>query len=103
MATYLELATLSKDKDFLSRIERAITIYAQQIVDTADSGTAVADRAWVRAALYDPSREAIKAWNYLLAKFNAQDLSVIQGATDDTLQTQVDLIVPSLIKALART
>lgn len=103
MALYTELYTLSQEKEHLQRTEVAIMIAAQNLVENlpADPTDAKHARAWVRAALYSPKREAVKAWNFLLAKFFDQTAEFLGSRTDAQLQGQVDALRPALVKALA--
>jgi len=98
MATYIELRTLFNDGDLVNRTAVAIVITVNALLE----GTPTAnDKAYANVVLSDPQGEAKKVLMTVLAANKGVDVSTIQGASDATLQTKVDAIVPHLIDALA--
>ena len=101
MATYAEIYTLKSNAARLAVIEVCIMVAAQAIMDNAQASPAA--RKWARQALYLPTAEAQKAWNYVLAKNVGLSVTQINNAADNTLQNQVNAVVPALVAALAGT
>ena len=98
MATYLELRQLMNDADLPNRVDVATIVFAEGLL----SGTpTAADKAWASLVFSNPSSEGMKVLMAVLAANKAATLAQIQSATDETLQTQVDLIAPNLVDALA--
>jgi len=54
---------------------------------------------WAAAVLQNPNAEAKKALRFVLAKNASATVAQITGASDATLQTNVDEVVPSLVAA----
>ncbi len=98
MASYIELRGLFTDDVLVNRTAVAVVIAVNTILE----GTPTAnDKAYANTVLSDPQGEATKVLMTVLAANKAADVSVIQAASDATLQTKVDAIVPHLIDALA--
>lgn len=98
MATYLELRNLFDDSDIRNRVESAIVIAANNLLQ----GTPTAnDRAWIVSVIGNYKAEGRKAFMLVLAANKDLTLVNIQNATDTAIQTQVDAIVPELVLALA--
>ena len=98
MATYSEIRNLFNNSDFRNKIEVATVVYAQSIM----SGTpTAAQKAWVASVLAVPVTEAVKISLAVLAANKGLTTAQILGASDSDIQTQVDIIAPILIDALA--
>lgn len=95
MATYTELHAELNDQETLARVGIAILISGRLLIA---AGTLTAkDKRWLKTAMYNPSGEASKAWNNILAENADADIAQIKGVTDAQLQNQVNLIVPALV------
>ena len=101
MATYLELSGLYTSADLLRKIEVALLIRAQAYLDQATPTTA--QRAWSRAVFDQPRNEAQKMLLYLLAKNSGLTVAAITGASDATLQNQVDSVAAQFVSAFTGT
>jgi hypothetical protein len=95
MATYTELHAELNDAGSLQRVAVALLISGRALI--ASGTLTVNDRRWLKTAMYNPSGEAVKAWNNILAENAGSDITQIKNVTDAQLQAQVDLIVPVLI------
>jgi NAD/NADP transhydrogenase beta subunit len=98
MATYAELHSLESDNALTQKTQVAVTIAAYDLVKTGTTPTA-AQSAWASAVLQSPIVEAKKALRFVLAKNSGADMSVITTASDATIQTNVNEVVPSLVAA----
>jgi NAD/NADP transhydrogenase beta subunit len=100
MATYEELHNLQSDNDLTLKTQTAVVIAAYDLVKTGTTPTA-AEQKWSAAVLSSPVQEAQKALRFVLAKNSAASVATITGATDATLQSNVDEVVSSLVAAYA--
>jgi len=99
MATYEELHSLESDGGLTYKTQVAVMVAAYDLVKTGTTPTA-ADQAWASAVLQNPVVEAKKALRFVLAKNSDATVSAITSATDATLQSNVNEVVPSLVAAL---
>ena len=89
MATYLELFTEGRENtELLKRSAVALTILASDIAQEASP--AIADQEWAAQVLQNPFGHAREALAVVLALNNTATLAAIRGATDATLQTNVN-------------
>jgi hypothetical protein len=98
MATLTELEALLEDATLLAKIRAAVCIAAESML--AGTPTA-ADRKWAKAVFFDPSIEAKKCLRYIIGKNSAATVAQITGATDNTIQTQVNEAAVELALALS--
>lgn len=98
MASYLELRGLFNDGDLVNRTAVAIVISVNDLLEGTPSAN---DRKYAELVLSNPQSEARKVLMTVLAANKAVSVSSIQAASDATLQTKVDAIVPQLVNALA--
>ena len=98
MATYEELRGIFNDSDTKNKVVMATVIAAYELLQTTPTAD---DRAWASRVFDDPEAEGRKAYMAVLAANKASTVVAIQAATDATIQTQVDGVVPSLVQALA--
>ena len=98
MATYTELRQLFADPDLREKIEVAVIIAANNLIGATPT---TAEKAWAAAAFANPGSAATKAMMAVLAKNSSASVAQIQSATDNTIQTQVNAVVPTLVDALA--
>lgn len=100
MAAYEEIAGIYSTADrqnLLSKIMVAVTIKAQTFID---GGAPTADQmTWASRVLTTPQTEAEKIMRYVLAANNTATLQAITGATDSTIQSNVDAAVDALVGA----
>ncbi len=111
MATYKQIDDKSKDEEMLSKIRTALKVNAEDIAaktvrfadDTANEKyPTVAERTWARAVLYNANNEAIKAFNYILARNkDLADLSVLDNYDNSQIQNEVDRVTRYLVLAQA--
>lgn len=97
MATYTELRSLFSDSELLNKVTIATVVYAHNAIGTAT----VKEKAWIAQTLQSPTAEAKKILMGVLAANKGATVDQIKGASDASIQAQVDLIVPILIDALA--
>ena len=98
MASYTEIRDLFNNSEFRNKVEVATIVHAQSLM----AGTpTTAQKAWIASVLHVPVVEATKIMLGVLAANKAATVAQILGATDETIQTQVGIIAPILIDALA--
>ncbi len=88
MATYSELRSLFSDDDLRHRVETAVIIAAE--AELSASPGSVEGRAWGLMALRNTSGWGRTGFLSVLASNKAATVAVIQGASDSTIQTNVD-------------
>lgn len=94
MATYTELRNLFSSDALRARLEVAVCIKAQTILQEE---TPSPERlAWAGGAFSATNVEADRILRYLLAVNHAASVETITGATDETLQTQTDAVIDKL-------
>ena len=104
MATYTELDDLSNDLPLQARIRTALRGAAAAKIDTwiGDNLLTTADeRRWARNILRDAKFEGMRTLSVLLWDNRAFTVAQIQGATDATIKTRVDALVPWLVQSQA--
>ncbi len=98
MATYLEIESLFSNGNLLKKVRSATIIYAQSIaVGTPDTK----QNAWIAQVFNFPDAEARAMLMGVLAANKDFTKEQIESASDANIQTEVDLIGPILINALA--
>ena len=98
MATYQELRALSSDSDLIEKVQTACVVAAHGL----SSGTpTTAEKAWIASVLSNPVSVAQQAVMFVLAANKDATVAQIQGATDASIQTNVDTVVPILVDAQA--
>lgn len=99
MATYQEIRALINDSDLQEKLEVAISVSADTFMRAA---TPTADEVvWADKVLSGPKIEAKKALISILATNASLTVAQIIGATDESIQSQTDEIVPRLVEAEA--
>lgn len=98
MATYLELRNLYQDGDLLNKLDVAICIAAQGLLDGAPTS---GEAAWAVSTLRQPRANAETVLKYLLAVNSSVEASAIASASDATIQSSVDAVVPKLVSVFA--
>lgn len=108
MATYLELQALFSDSDLQDKIEAAVTIAAQTILDGDDSSDPPWDQTagvhdlrvkWANSALQNTRGTALQILKYVLAANAANTVTQIQNATDAAIQANVNVAIDGLATA----
>lgn len=97
MATYTELRDLYGDDALKNRLDIAVTVAAQELMEGATPTTG--EQQWAASVLRDPRPVTEQALRFLLAKDRTASVSAIQGATDAAIQARVDDIKDSLVAA----
>lgn len=95
MATYLELFALRSDSDLNDKIAVAVAKKAQAIIDEATP--TAAEIAWANEAINNPVAKAGTLINYVLAANSEATPAQITGASDASIQTNVNAAVDALI------
>tara|TARA_R110002096_G_C14661910_1_gene728363 strand:+ start:49695 stop:49997 length:303 start_codon:yes stop_codon:yes gene_type:complete len=98
MANYIELRGLFNNDDLVNRTSIAVIVSITNLLAGTPSAN---DKAYASLVLSNPQKEAKKVLMTVLAANKGATVAQIKNATDTTLQTQVDSIVPHLIDALA--
>lgn len=98
MATYVELRTVFEDDSFLRKIDVAVVVAANDLLDGSPDAD---DINWAAAVFDNPRGESRKAAMGVIASNKALDLSAILAASDPAIQAKVDLVVPHLVTAYA--
>jgi|TARA_R110000744_G_scaffold119128_2_gene222315 hypothetical protein len=111
MASYKDIDAKSTDEEMLSKIRTALKVNAEDIAtktvrfaDEKDNEKypTVAEKTWARAVLYNANNEAIKAFNFILARNkDLEDLSVLNSYTNDEIQSEVNRVTRYLVLAQA--
>ena len=94
MATLAELQTLAHNNDLRGKIERAITIKA--LVITKEATPSIDRLEWAEDALSTPETQIVLMLNYVLAENANATVVQIIGATDTSIQTNVDTAIDAL-------
>jgi len=95
MATYLELHALRADSNLQDKVSVAVVKKAQALLD---GGTPTAAQiAWAKEAIDSPKAKADALLNYVLAANSGASVAAIMGATDATIQGNVDDAADALI------
>lgn len=97
MATYSELFAIQNDATLRNKIQVAVTIKAQSLLDLA-SPTAN-QVSWASNALKDPVTTMTRIMPYVLAANKSATQSQITSASDSAVQTNVDAVVDKLVAA----
>lgn len=94
MASYTELFDLIQDSDLRNKVAVAVGVAADTI-RVEDAGTANhANRViWAKGAFSDPMAEAEKMLWAVVSANSGQTIANIQGASDVSIQTNVDAVV----------
>jgi len=91
MATYAELYALRNDSALRNRVVTACIMAAETVMNELDTVPNNANRLiWAKAVFANPNAEADRMFMAILAANSGADVSVIQGATDAAIQTNVD-------------
>lgn len=98
MASYTDLRGIFNDSVLRNQVVMATVVAAYELVQGAPTAN---DRAWASLVAANPQSEGMKVFMFILAANRALTISTIQGASDSSIQTQVDAVVPSLVLALA--
>lgn len=96
MATLQELKGLMTDSDLQEKVSAALIISVQAVLD----GTPTADQQKYASHVFSsPSSEMKKALMSVLASNAAATVAQITGATDASIQTNVDAVIDTLTVA----
>lgn len=95
MANYAELFSIQNDPTLRNKIQVACVVKAQALIDLASPTDNQV--AWANNALTNPTQMMVKIMPYVLAANKSATTSQITGASDSTVQTNVDAAVDKLI------
>lgn len=96
MATLLELRDLFNDSDLGNKVEAALIISVQTVLD----GTPTADQQKYATQVFaNPTGEAKKALMSVLAANQGATVAQIQGASDTAIKANVDAVLSTLTVA----
>lgn len=95
MATYVELFDLRSDGNLRNKVAVACVVKAQTLIALA-SPTAQ-QLGWAHKALQNPVGMAQTIMEYVLAANKSATVGQIQGATDATIQGNVDAAADKLL------
>ena len=98
MATYAEIRQLFSNSVLSEKMEVAVIIAANNLLSGTETA---AQKVWAASVFANPRGEATKAMMAVLATHNALAVSQITGASDATVQTAVNAVVPTLVDAMA--
>lgn len=96
MATLLELKGLFKDSDLHDKVQSALIIAAQNVLDGTPTA---AEQTYAAHIFNNPASESKKALMSVLAANSSATVSQIQNATDAAIQTNVTAVLPVLTTA----
>ena len=109
MATYLELRDLFGDDALLRRIEVAISIAANDILQGNDTSSPPYEQTivqhenrlrWAASAIINTRQGAKNALKVILAANNTLTTLQIQGASDEAIQSNVEAVIDGVALAL---
>ena len=95
MATFLELKGLMTNSDLQDKVQVALIIGVQTILD----GTPTASEQAYAAHVFSGNSETTKALASILAQNKDATVAQITGATDATIETQVAGVIDTLSAA----
>lgn len=97
MATYQELYALQTDDTLREKVAVAVVVAAQVLL----AGTPSASEAtWAKEMIQYPiGPKARSVVNIVLAANKGQSVAAIQGASDASVQSNVDAVVAGLVAA----
>ena len=98
MAAYQDIYGLFSN-DIRLKVEVALLIRAQAYLDAANP--TAQQRAWARHVFTSTTGEAMLMLKYLLAKNNGLTTAQIAGASDATIQSQVDAVAAQFVAAFS--
>lgn len=96
MASLQELRGLYAHSDLMEKIEAAMIIAVQAVLDGSPT---TADQKYAAYVFTAPHIEARKALMSVLAKNKTATTAQITGASDAAIQVNVDAVVPTLSAA----
>lgn len=96
MATYAELYDLRNNAPLRNKVTTAVLVAAESLSGGTPSTT---QKAWIAKAFGNPEGEATRVLSAVLAKNKDATVAQITGASDVTIQANVDAVVPILIDA----
>ena len=95
MANYTELSELKSDPAIGSKVETAIAIKCQAIIDDVEATTE--EKTWAKAVIQDPKSKVNSIMWSLLVDNKDATIEQIQSASDASVQTNVNDAIDNLI------
>lgn len=97
MATLAEQRTAAEDSNLRIKVQQAMIVSAQKVIDEAVATTNHANRLlWAKRVIPPVDSETMKVLMYIIAKNNGLTLAQILAVTDAQVQTAVDGAVDAL-------
>lgn len=91
MATLAEQRTAAEDSNLRIKVQQALIVSAQKVIDEAPATTNHANRLlWAKRLIPPPDVEIVKTLMYIIAKNNTLTLAQILAVTDAQVQAAVD-------------
>lgn len=91
MATFAEQRTAAESSDLRIKVQQALIVSAQKILDEAAATTNHANRLlWAKRLIPPPDIEVLKMLMYIIAKNNTLTLAQILAVTEPQVQAAVD-------------
>lgn len=97
MATLAEQRQAAEDSTLRIKVQQAVIVSAQKVIDEAAGATNHANRIlWAKRVIPPPDIEVQKMLMYIIAKNNTLTLAQILAVTDAQVQAAVDGAVDAL-------
>lgn len=97
MATLAEQRTAAEDSNLRIKVQQAVIVSAQKVIDEAAATTNHTNRIlWAKRVIPPPDIEVAKMLMYIIAKNNGLTLAQIIAVTDAQVQAAVDGAVDAL-------
>lgn len=97
MATFAEQRTAFENSDLRIKVQQAVIVAAQKVIDEAGATTNHANRLlWAKRVIPPPDVDVTRMMMYIIAKNNGLTLAQILAVTDAQVQTAVDGAVDAL-------
>lgn len=99
MATLEELQTLFSDSGLMIKVQSALTLEAQALLDLATP--TIAQKTWAVDVLRNPTGETAMTLRYVVAANSGSTAIQISGASEAQVKINVADVVPKLIEVKA--
>lgn len=97
MATLAEQRSAAEDGTLRIKVQQAVIVSAQKVIDEAAATTNHANRLlWAKRVIPPPDLDVSKMLMYIIAKNNSLTLAQILAVTDAQVQAAVDGAVDAL-------
>jgi hypothetical protein len=100
-ATLEELQALFSNSALMVKVQSALTLEAQALLDLPDTGPTADQIAWAVDVLRNPSGETAMVLRYVVAANAESTAAQIEGASEQLVKNNVAAVVPKLVAAKA--